>query len=87
MNRGFIAQAVWEQRCTCPGTEQARRNLGEPRRDHSDFAGFRERARHERQEQRAARDEAFDEARAGVWLAVPGFGDLFCHLHGGTSMI
>ena len=66
MNRGFIAEAVWEQRCTCPGTGQARMNLGELRRDHGNFAGFRERARRERQEQRAARDEAFDAARAAA---------------------
>ena len=66
MNRGVIAEAVWERRCACPGTEQARRNLGVPRRDHGDFAGVRERARRERQEQRAARDEAFDAARAAA---------------------
>jgi hypothetical protein len=47
MSRGPVPEEVWEQRCTCPGTERARRRLAGARRDREDFASFRERSRRE----------------------------------------
>jgi hypothetical protein len=66
-----IARTVWQQQCTCPGTEQAARKLDEADRHTPDFAHFerehqerRESSERERQERRAARREALDAARA-----------------------
>jgi hypothetical protein len=66
-----IPRTVWQQQCTCPGTEQAARKLDEADRHTPDFAHFereqqerREKSEHERQERRAARREALDAARA-----------------------
>jgi hypothetical protein len=63
VNRELVAVTVWEQRCTCPGTEEARGQLAAAGQPAGDFAQFRARRRRERQQQRAARSEAFDAAR------------------------
>jgi hypothetical protein len=66
-----IPRTVWQQQCTCPGTEQAARKLDEADRHTPDFAQFerepqerRERSEREQQERRAARRQALDAARA-----------------------
>jgi hypothetical protein len=64
VNRELVAITVWEQRCACPGTEEARRRLAAAGQPAGDFAQFRARLRRERQQQRAARGEAFEAARA-----------------------
>ena len=65
-----IPRAVWQEQCTCPGTEQAARKLDEADTVTPDFAEFerqqqerRDRHQRERQERRTALREAFDAAR------------------------
>jgi hypothetical protein len=66
-----VPRAVWQEQCTCPGTEQAARRLDEADTVTPDFAEFerqqqerRDRNQRERQERRTALREAFDAARA-----------------------
>jgi hypothetical protein len=66
VNRELVAVAVWEQRCTCPGTGEARRRIAAAGQPAGDFTQLRARLRRERRQQRAARGEAFDAARGAA---------------------
>jgi hypothetical protein len=59
-----VPRTVWQQSCTCPGTEEARRRLDEAGEPPPDLAKSRERFRRERQAGKESRSEAFDAVRA-----------------------
>lgn len=65
-----VPRQVWQEQCTCPGTEQAARKLDEAGSELPDFAEVKRQLhehlktdRRARENRRTARGEAFDAAR------------------------
>jgi hypothetical protein len=59
-----VSRTAWQQSCTCPGTEEARRRLDEASEPPPDFAESRQRSQRERQAGKESRSEAFDAVHA-----------------------